>query len=119
MSYQHSFIACGQPLGQVLVPTEQLEEGADQLRLGGGFANGVEVGGLFEKRVCLGAEGVEAGGLGEGFLPGGGVEDAFFEKVAGEELAGQRLYLSKYTDFVKKSCCIALEFRTDLVVVAK
>ena len=48
----------------------------------------MKVGGFFEEDAGLGAEDVEAGGLGEGFLPGGGVEDAFFEKVAGEKLTG-------------------------------
>ena len=71
-------------LGQVVVPAEQFEEGADQFHLGGGFVDGVEVGGFFEKGEGLGAEGVEVCGLGEGFLPGGGVEDAFFEEVVGE-----------------------------------
>lgn len=43
---------------------------------------------VFEKGVGLVAEGVEVGGLGQGLLPGLGVEDAFFEKVTGEKLAG-------------------------------
>ena len=41
-----------------------------------------------EKGECLGAEGVEVCGLGQGFLPGVGVEDAFFEEVVGEKLTG-------------------------------
>ena len=41
----------------------------------------------------LGAEGVEVGGLGEGFLPGGGVEDAFFKEVVGEKLTGHWIQL--------------------------
>ena len=65
-------------LGQVVVPAEQFEEGADELHLGGGFVDGVEAGGFLEKGEGLGAEGVEVCWLGEGFLPGGGVEDAFF-----------------------------------------
>ena len=48
----------------------------------------MEVGGFLEKGEGLGAESIEFCGLGERFLPGGGVEDAFFEKVAGEQLAG-------------------------------
>lgn len=47
------------------------------------------------------------------------MEDAFFEKVASEELAGHSLSMNKYTDFAKGSCCIALEFRTDLVAMTK
>lgn len=43
---------------------------------------------VFEEGVGLVAEGVEVGGLGQGFLPGLGVEDAFCEKVTGEKLAG-------------------------------
>ena len=71
-------------LGQVVGPAEELEEGADELHLGGGLVQGVEGGGVLEEGAGLGAEGVEVCGLGEGFLPGGGVEDAFFEKVVGE-----------------------------------
>ena len=74
-------------LGQVVDPTEQFEEGADELLLGGGLVDGVKVGGLLEEGVRLGAEGVEVCGLGQGFLPSGGVEDAVFEKVVGEQLA--------------------------------
>ena len=75
-------------LGQVVGPAEQIEEGADELLLGGGLVQGVEGCGVLEAGAGLGAEGVEVGGLGEGFLPGGGAADAFFEKVVGEELAG-------------------------------
>ena len=75
-------------LGQVVGPAEELEEGADELHLGGGLVQGVEGGGVLEEGAGLGAEGIEVYGLGEGFLPGGGVEDAFFEKVVGEKLAG-------------------------------
>ena len=74
--------------GQVVGPAEQLEHGPDQLLLGGGLVHRMKAVGLFEKGVGPGAEGVEVSGLGEGFLPGGGVEDALFEKVAGKELAG-------------------------------
>ena len=82
------FVAVAALLGQVVGPAEQIEEGADELLLGGGLVYGVEGGGVLDKGVRLGAEGVEVCGLGEGFLPGGGVEDAFFEKVVGEQLTG-------------------------------
>ena len=59
--------------------------------LGGGLVDGVEGGGVLDEGVRLGAEGFEVGGLGEGFLPGAGAEDAFFEKVVGEKLAGHWL----------------------------
>ena len=75
-------------LGQVVSPAEQIEEGPDQLLLGGGLVDGVEVGGILDKGVRFGAEGVEVCGLGQGFLPGVGVEDAIFEKVVGEQLTG-------------------------------
>lgn len=64
-------------LGQVVGPTEETEEWTDQLHLCSGFVDGVKAGGLFEKGQCLGAEGVEVCGMGEGFLPSVGVVDAF------------------------------------------
>ena len=82
------FVAVAALLGQVVGPAKELKEGADELLLGGGLVDGVEGGGVFEEGVGLGAEGVEVCGLGEGFLPGGGVEDAFFEKVVGEQMTG-------------------------------
>ena len=85
------FVVVAALLGQVVGPAEQLEEGADELLLGGGLVDGVEVGGLFEEGERLGAEGVEVGGLGQGVLPGAGVADAFFEKVAGEQVTGHWL----------------------------
>ena len=74
------FVVVAALLGQVVDPAEEIEEGADEFLLGGGLVDGVEGGGVFEEGVGLGAEGVEVGGLGQGFLPGGGVEDAFFEE---------------------------------------
>ena len=81
------FVAVAALLGQIVDPTEQLKQGTDQLLLGGGLVDGVKVGGIIEKGMRLSAEGDEFRGLGQGFLPGIGAEDAFFEKVAGEKLA--------------------------------
>ena len=82
------FVVVAALLGQIVDPTEQLEQRTDQLLLGGGLVDGVKVGGIFEEGERLGAEGVEVWGLGQGFLPGVGVEDAFFEEVVGEKLTG-------------------------------
>ena len=82
------FVVVAALLGQIVSPTEQFEEGPDQLLLGGGLVDGVEVGGILDKGLRLSAEGVEVCGLGQGFLPGVGVEDAFFEEVVGEKLTG-------------------------------
>ena len=85
------FVAVAALLGQVVGPAEEFEEGADELLFGGGLVDGVEGGGVLEEGLGVGAEGFEVGGLGEGFLPGAGAEDAFFEKVVGEELSGHWL----------------------------
>ena len=86
-------LRCGRcPAGAGSRPQpRRIEEGADELLLGGGLVYGVEGCGVLEEGLGVGAEGFEVGGLGEGFLPGGGAEDAFFEKVAGEKLAGHWL----------------------------
>ena len=85
------FVAVAALLGQVVGPAEEFEEGADELLLGGGLVYGVEGCGVLEEGVGLGAEGFEVCGLGEGLLPGAGAQDAFFEKVVGEKLAGHWL----------------------------
>ena len=82
------FVVVAALLGQIVDPTEQFEQRTDQLLLGGGLVDGVKVGGILEKGERLGAEGVEVWGLGQGFLPGVGVEDAFFKEVVGEKLTG-------------------------------
>ena len=56
------FVVVAALLGQIVSPTEQFEEGADQLLLGGGLVDGVKVGGVLDKGVRLGAEGVEVCG---------------------------------------------------------
>ena len=53
------FVAVAALLGKVVVPTEQFEQRADQLLLGGGLVDGVKVGGICEKGERLGAEGIE------------------------------------------------------------
>ena len=93
-------VAVAALLGQVLGPAEQLEQRPDQLVLGGGLVDGVEAGRIFEKGERLGAEGFELRGLGQGFLPGFGAADAFFEKVGGEELAGHCLRLAAGLKFL-------------------
>ena len=81
------FVVVAALLRQEVIPAQQFEQGANQLHLGRGFVDGVKVDGLVEQGERVGAEGAEDCGLGEGFLPSGGVQDAFFEKVAGEKLA--------------------------------
>ena len=80
------FVEVAALLGEVVGPAEQVEEGADELLLGGGFVDVVEGGGVVDEGLGVGAKVVEFCGLGEGFLPGVGEEDTFFEKVVGEEL---------------------------------
>ena len=93
-------VAVAALLRQVLGPAEQLEQRADQLVLGGGLVDGVEAGGVVEQGERVGAEGFELRGIGQGFLPGLGAEDAFFEEVGGEELAGHWSRLAAGLEFL-------------------
>ncbi len=82
------FVAVAALLRQIVAPAEQVEQRADQLLLGRGLVDGVKAGRVVEQGERLGAKGVKLRGFGQGGLPGVGVEDAFFEEVAGEKLAG-------------------------------
>ena len=50
------FVVVTALLGQVVDPSEQFEERADQLLLGGGLVYGMKVGGVLEEGVRLGAK---------------------------------------------------------------
>ena len=81
-------VAVAALLRQEVAPAEQIQQGADQLLLGRGLVDRVKAGRIVEQTERLRAEGLDLRGLRQGFLPGVGVENAFFEKVGGEELAG-------------------------------
>ena len=81
-------VAVAALLRQEVGPAEQLQQRADQLLLGRGLVYRVKAAGVVEQGERLGAEGVKLSGIGQGFPPGVGVVDAFFEKIAGEKLAG-------------------------------
>ena len=80
-------VAVGALLGEVVGPAEQLEDGANQVLLGGGLVGGR--GG--REGVVAGAdavaEGVERGGGVERVAPFGGFAYALGEEVFGEEPA--------------------------------
>ena len=80
-------VAVGALLGEVVGPAEQLEDGADQVLLGGGLVGGRGGGEGVVARAEAVAEGVERGGVVEGGAPFGGFAYALGEEVFGEEPA--------------------------------
>ena len=69
-------------------PAEQLQQRSDQLMLGRSLVDRVKAGRIVEQGERLHTEGFELRGLRQGFLPGVGGVDAFFEKTGGKKLAG-------------------------------
>ena len=111
-------VAIAALLGKVVVPAEEVEQGADQVLFGDGLV-GVPVGGDLVQEVGQGgAEGVKFLLPRDRFMPGGGVADAFGQEVLGKELAGhgrgrglKGSYRRENVTRIRRKCRIHLAMR--------